>query len=150
MWFLSFIPDSFLHFIILTILVSGVGLYILGLLTNFIPVIYPFKEPIRIVSTILIVAGVYFLGGYNTEMDWRKKVEEAEAKVAAAEAKSAEVNTKIKTKIITRTKVVHDRQIVIKRELKEVEKRINEECRLDPVVTKIHNDAAINPMSIAK
>ena len=150
MWLLSFIPDSFLHFIVLAILFSGIGLYILGLFANFVPATYPYKEPIRIISTVLIIAGAYFLGGYNTEMDWRQKVKEAEAKVAAAEAKSAEVNTKIKTKIITRTKVVHDRQIIVRRELQQVEKQINAECTLDPIVNKIHNDAAKNPMSVAK
>jgi len=150
LWFLSFISDSLLHFVTLAILFSGIVLYIIGLLANFVPATYPYREFIKIASTLLIVIGVYFVGSYENEMAWRKKVEEAEAKVAAAEAKSAEVNTKIKTKIVTRTKVVHDHQIIVRQELQQVEKQINAECTLDPIVNKIHNDAAKNPMSVAK
>ena len=45
---------------------------------------------------------------------------------------------------------IYDHQIIVRRELQQVEKQINAECTLDPIVNKIHNDAAKNPMSVAK
>lgn len=145
MWFLNFIPDSLLQFAILSVLFTGIGLYILGIFINFFPVFYPYKEPIRILATILIVAGVYGEGSYANEMSWRMKIAEAQAKIAQAEAKSAEVNTVIETKIVKQKQIVHDKQIVIQKEIQVNEKLIDAECKLNPVVITILNDAATNP-----
>jgi len=88
---------------------------------------------------------VYGEGSYSNEMAWRMKVAEAQAAVAAAEAKSAEVNTVIQTKIVKQKQIVHDKQIVVQKEIQQVEKQIDAECKLDPVVVKILNEAATNP-----
>jgi len=150
MWLLHFLPDSLIHGIILLTLYFGVGLYIIGILGNFLRFLAPYKEIIRIISTILIIVSIYFYGSYNTEMEWRKKVAEAQAKVAIAEAKSQQVNTVIETKIVNQTKVIHDKQIVIQHEIQTVEKQIDSECKLDPVVIKIVNEAAENPNGVKK
>ena len=86
MWFLNFIPDSLLHEFIIIVLAAGAGLYVIGLLINFIPPLYPYKEMIRIVGTILMVAGVYGIGSYSTEMVWRARMEAAQAQVEKAMA----------------------------------------------------------------
>jgi hypothetical protein len=145
MWFLNFIPDSLLQTAILGVLFVGIGLYVLGLFINLFPPAYPYKEPIRILATILIIAGVYGEGSYFNEMSWREKLKQAQEAVAAAEQKSQQVNTVIQTKIVTQKQVVHDKQIVIQKEIQEVEKQIDKECKLDPVVIQILNEAANNP-----
>jgi len=149
-WFLSFIPDSFLHLVILSVLGTGGALYLFGLFINFFPAAYPYKEPIRILATVLMVLGVYGEGSYANEMSWRLKVAEAQAKIAEAEAKSAEVNTVIQTKIVKQKEIVHDKQIVVQKEIQINEKLIDAECKLDPIVVKILNDAAANPFGGAK
>lgn len=148
MWLLHFLPDVFLHTIIVGILFSGIGLYILGLLINFLPGIKAYKEPIKILSIVLVIIGVYFYGSYDTEMIWRKRVEEVKAKVAAAELESAKTNTVIEEKIVTQTKLIHDKQIVIQKEIQESAAQIDSECKLDPAVIKILNDAAVNPTTL--
>ena len=60
----------------------------------------------QVVSIIILLAGVYFKGGYSTEMLWRERVAEVEAKLEEAEAKSAEVNTVIETKIVNKVKEI--------------------------------------------
>ena len=150
LWILHFIPDELLQKAILFLIFVGVSLYPIGFLTNFLPGGKKYKSIIFVIATLITIAGFYFEGSYSTEMAWRKKVEEVQAKVAVAEAQAAEANTKIKTRIIKRTKVIHDRQIIVRKELQQVEKQINSECKLDPIVNKIHNDAAKNPMSIEK
>ena len=147
MWFINFIPDSVLQFAILSVLGVGVVLYILGLFLNFLPPLRPYKEPIRILATILIVVGVYGEGSYANEMSWRAKVKEAEEKVRLAEEQSKEANTVIETKIVKQKQIVHDVQVQIQKEIQVNEKVINAECKLDPIVIKILNDAATNPFS---
>ena len=145
MWFLSFIPDSFLHLVILSVLGCGCVLYVLGLFINLFPGLYPYKEPIRILGTILIVAGVYGEGSYANEMSWREKVKEVQGKLEVAQAQSETANSQIQTKIVVQKQVIHDKQIVVQKEIQVNEKLIDKDCRLDPVVIKILNDAASNP-----
>ena len=147
MWFLNFIPDSVLQFAILSVLGVGLVLYVIGLLLGFFPAFNVYKEPIRILATLLIVAGVYGEGSYANEMSWRAKVKEAEEKVRLAAEQSKEVNTVIETKIVKQKQIVHDVQVQIQKEIQVNEKIINAECKLDPVVVKILNNAATNPFN---
>ena len=146
-WFLNFIPDSVLQFAILCVLGLGAGLYVLGLFLNFLPPLRPYKELIRILATVLMVAGVYGYGSYANEMSWRAKVREAEEKVKLAEEQSKEVNTVIETKIVKQKQVIHDVQVQLQKEIQVNEKIINAECKLDPIVVKILNNAATNPFN---
>ena len=100
------------------------------------------------VGIVLLVLGVWLRGGYDTEMAWRAKVAEAEARVAAAEQKSQETNTVIEQKIVEKTKVIKgkteyitqylDREVVKKEEIvKYIEK-----CPVPKEIIDIHNQAA--------
>jgi hypothetical protein len=145
MFLLHFLPDGFLQLIINIVLLTGAGLTGIGFfLVGFIPGLRNYKTLIQIVGVILLVVGIYWKGGYGVEMEWRAKVAELEAKVAAAEVKSKEVNTIIKEKIVTKTKVIHDTKVITKQVLKEVEKRIDSECTISPEVIDILNAAARN------
>lgn len=145
MWFLSFIPDSILLLFIFSVIGAGVGLYFLGMFFNFVPTLIPHKEPIRILATLLIIAGVYFYGSYDTEMTWRKRVEEVQAKVAEAEKASDTANKKLVAKSKEKQKVRVEYYATVHERIKEVEKQIDAKCELDPAVPKLHNQAAANP-----
>lgn len=150
MWFLNFIPDSILQLAILSVLGAGAALYVFGLFINFFPPLYPYKEAIRILATVLIVCGVYGYGSYANEMSWRAKVKEAEEKVRLAEEQSKKVNTVIETKIVKQKQVIHDVQVQIQKEIQVNEKLIDAECKLDPIVIRILNQAATNPFGSTK
>ena len=98
----------------------------------------------------MLTTGVYFEGGYTTEMAWRERVREVEAKLAAAEKQSAEVNTEIVTKIVTQTKIVRERgDAIIKYVDREVVKdqeviRFVENCPIPEIIVNTHNAAAQN------
>jgi hypothetical protein len=143
MWILSFVPNELLQLAVFAIIAIGAILYVLSLLTGFIKPLAPYKEPIRIIATAFAIAGVYFYGSYSTEMDWRKRVEEAQAKVAIAEEQSKTANAKIDNKIQTRTRVVHDVQVVVKERIKEIAVRADAECKVDPEIVKSLNKAAV-------
>jgi hypothetical protein len=145
MWLLSFVPDSWLHLAVLAVLASGVGMYVLSLFVNFIPPLKIYKTPIQLIGSLLAIAGVYFYGSYATEMEWREKVKEAEAKVAIAEAKSQEVNTVIKKVYVDKIKVVHDKEIVIQEKIVHVADKMDAKCEVIPEALDILNEAAKKP-----
>jgi hypothetical protein len=142
MWILSFLPDSWLYLAVISVLTVGVSLYALSFFTKFVPPLIPYSGIVRIIGTLLVVAGIYFYGGYSTEMSWRNKVAELEEKVKASEVKAKEANTKIETVYKDRIKVVKETQVVIQERIKEVEKRIDSQCVVDSEVINILNEAA--------
>jgi len=147
MWMLSFIPDGWLQLAILGIIATGGALYIIGLLANFFPVTYSYREPIRIAATLLIICGVYFEGSYSTEMIWRARMEEAQAKIAKAEQASTEANTKLKKVHKQKQKVVKEYITTVKERIVKDASKIDAECKVAPEAIGILNDAAKNPFT---
>jgi hypothetical protein len=145
MWVLSFIPDSFLFFVVLTILFAGIGLYAFSFFTRLIPPLIPYTGIVRTLATILLIAGVYFYGSYATESEWREKVAEAQAKVDAAAVESKKVNTVIQTKVVEKVKLVKDVQLLIQEKIVEKEKIIDADCKVSPEAIDLLNQAAKRP-----
>ena len=104
----------------------------------------------QIAGILLLTLGVYFQGGYTTEMAWREKVKEVEDKLSIAEKRSAEVNTEIVTKVVTQTRIVRERgDDIIRYVDREVVKnqeviRFVENCPIPDVIINTHNAAALN------
>jgi len=73
-----------------------------------------------------------------------------EEKVAVAEQKSDDANKLIEQKSKQKIKIIHDRQIVYKERIKEIEKRIDQECKFDKDALDILNNAAVNPLKSNK
>jgi len=142
---LSFLPDSFLLWVINTILLVGLVGTLSSYFIRFIPPLFPYAGLIKTIGIVLLVAGVYFRGGYGVEMEWRARVAEVEAKVAAAEVKSKEVNTVIQKVYVDKVKIVTDTKIVIQEKIVEKEKIIDAECKVAPEAISILNEAAKTP-----
>lgn len=143
-WMFSLIPDSLVICVIDTVLLVGVVATVAGFFIKFIPFVNTYKLPIQLLGVFLLAAGLFFKGGYSTEMVWRERVAEMEKKVAEAEAKSAKTNTVIQKVYVDKVKVVKDTQYVIQERIKEVEKLIDKECKVAPEAIDIHNDSAKN------
>jgi hypothetical protein len=104
-----------------------------------------YKLPTELVGIILFGSAAFLLGGYGTEMTWRQRVAELEAKIKEAEEKSAVVNTVVKTKIVYKTKIVKETQIQYVDRIKEVAVQIDKKCEVDPAAIEILNKAAEDP-----
>jgi hypothetical protein len=146
---LSFVPDSFLYWAVNAVLVAGaIGtfftFFILHRLVRWFPAIAPYHLILQIISIVLLVAGVYFKGGYGVEMEWREKLRAAEERIKIAEQESKEANERVVIEYRDRVKVVKENVIVYRDRIKEVEKVINQECRVAPEAIDIHNAAAKN------
>ena len=147
---LAWVPDSLLLWIVHAVLIAGIigsflSFFLLHRIVMWMPALAPWHLLIQIVSITLLVGGVYFKGGYDTEAAWRAKVKEAEAKVAVAEQKSEKLNEDLKVEQKKKQKVRVEYYNTVKTQIKEVEKQINAECKLDPKVNELVNKAAKNP-----
>jgi hypothetical protein len=119
---------------------------LLGILVSFfvkfIPFINIYRTPIQIVSIIVFCTGIYWYGGYTTEMIWRDEVAKMEAKVAESEAKSKKVNKVIQKVYVDRVKVVKQDVVVVQEKIKEVEKIIDKDCKVPAEAVNLLNQAA--------
>lgn len=142
---LSWLPDSFLIWVINIILLVGVAGTVASILfkfvINYFPWIIPYRLVLQVVSVLLLIAGVYLKGGYAVEAEWRARVAELEAKIAVAEQQSKDANVKLEETIKQKNKVVKEKQVIVQTKIKEVEKIIDAECKVDPQVITILNQA---------
>lgn len=150
MWILHLLPDALIAWIVNLILLTGAVVTVAGFFVRFMPFVNTYRIPVQVAGILLLTVGVYFEGGYTTEMAWRERVQEVEAKLAAAETRSAEVNTEIVTRVVTQTKIVRERgdDIIryVDREVvrdQEVIKFV-ENCPIPDIIVNTHNAAARN------
>jgi len=151
MWILHFLPDAVILWTCNIVLLTGLLLTAAAFFIKRIPVINQYRIPAQVLGIALLVLGVYWRGGYAIEMEWRERVAEVEARVAAAEAKSAEENVKIVTKVVTKTQVIRTRgaDIVkyVDREIVKYDEKFARGgvCEIPQEFIKAHNSAAEAP-----
>jgi len=150
MWILHLLPDAAIAWIVNLILLAGAVTTVAGFFVRFIPFVNTYRIPVQVAGILLLTTGVYFEGGYSTEMAWRERVREVEAQLQVAQKQSAEVNTEIVTRVVTQTKIVRERgDDIIKYVDREVVKnqeviRFVENCPIPEIIINTHNAAALN------
>ena len=146
MWLLHFLPDSLLAFVVNTVLILGIvgftASFFFGYVAKYVPQLIPYRMIIQVVSIVLLVAGVYFKGGQAAEIQWRERVRELEAKVAVAEQQSKEANEALDAKTKEKVKVVRETQVVIQEKIKNVQVKIDSQCKITAETLDVLNDAA--------
>ena len=141
MWFLSFIPDWILQWAIHGLVILGLLLTFVGSLVKFIPVIQPYALVGRQLGIVLLVIGVFFEGGYATEMSYRARIAEMQAKIKEAEIKSAKVNEKLANEVSKNKELIKEK---VNRNAKDIEAKreaINAECKLSDDAWVLYNRA---------
>jgi len=145
MWWLAFIPDSLLQFFVHAVTIIGLAGIILGSVARHIIFIEHYGLVIRIVGAVMFVAGVFFEGGYATEMAWRARVEELQAKLAIAEQQSADANAALEVERLKKQKVITQTVTEIQERIVEKEKVINAECKISDEAEQIYRRAVKGP-----
>jgi hypothetical protein len=145
-WIFSIIPDAVLNWVYWGIIAVGLTGLFAGWLGKFIPFYGKYVEFLKPIGIALLVLGVWLRGGYDTEMAWRAKVEDAQAKVAKAEEASKDANTKLEAKIKEKVKVRTEYITTVKERIVKDTQIIDAECKVAPEAIKDLNDAAVNPL----
>ena len=154
MWLLHFLPDTFLQFIVNAVLITGIVgtvlfCFLLNKILRFFPPLAAHYKVLQIGSVIILLAGVYFKGGYATEMLWREKVKEVEAKLVLAEAESKKENVKIVERVVKKTEVIQRRGKDIVQYIDREVTKYDNTCVIPKEFVKAHNDAA-TPVEVKK
>ena len=150
MFFLHFIPDSYLQLFIDGVLGLGAVLFLIstilsGLFKRWFPAVEAYMILVHILALVLLAGGAFFKGGYETELLWRHKAEEIQAKVDKAEQESKLANNKLDKKAKQKEKVIIVRQGVNKEYIQREVAKYNKSCVIPPEFVKAHNDAAEAP-----
>ena len=144
MWILYLLPSWYTH----AVPTLGLALILVSMFLKVIPFISTYYIPLRIIGLVTLLFGIFFEGVMYSGKDLHDKIKELEAKVVAAEAKSAEVNTKIVEKIVTKQKIVKERgEDIIRYVDKEIIKydvkfAPGGQCEIPKEFITIHNKAA--------
>lgn len=147
MFILSILPEWVFH----AITIAGVLGTIVGFVLGMIPAVKTYIIPVRVISILLLSLGLYLEGGLADYKVWEAKVKEVEAKLAQAEVQSVKENTKIVTKVITKTQVVKTRgQDIVRyvdREVVKYDEKFAKGgiCEIPQEFIKAHNDSAEQP-----
>jgi hypothetical protein len=147
-WIVGLIPDNLFVWLYYLLAGLGVSLYVLSKLVTWIPMMGTYKLPAELIGVVLLVIGSYLFGSYGTEMTWRDRVRELEAKVKAAEEQSQKVNTVIETKVVEKIKVVKENVYVNREIIKEVAgKQLDASCSLPKSTISLHDSASRNEVA---
>jgi len=141
MWFLSFIPDWILQWAIHGLVILGLALTFIGSIVRFLPVIQPYALVGRQVGIVLLVIGVFFEGGYATEMSWRARVNELQAKLKEAEIQSAKANEKLANEISKNKDLIREKVNQNAKDIQAKREAINAECKLSDDAWVLYNRA---------
>ncbi len=142
MWLIQFMPTWLLDWLVDITIVLGLLTTVLSFVLTVIPVVNVYRTWFKVAGIALLVVGVYFKGGAVVEQQWRARVKELEDQVSKAEAKSATVNTVIKTRWRERVKVVKQQQVVYQDRIVKEREIIDRECKVAPEAINILNEAA--------
>jgi hypothetical protein len=144
MWILHFLPDSVILWSCNILLLTGLVLVIAGFFAHRIPLVWQYQLPFKVLGIALLVAGVYFRGGYAVEAEWRERVAEVEAKLAQAEQQSQQANVVIEKKGKDRIRVIKEKGEVIKQYIDREITKYDNTCVIPDEVVRAHNAAARN------
>jgi len=144
MWIINLIPEVVLQWLINLMIVAGLFGIFSAKIGRWIPVVDNYTRWLRPIGIVVLCAGIFLKGGYATEMAWRAKVEALEAKVKVAEEKSKQANEELTKSLNDKKNKTKEVQIVIQERIREIEKKIDADCKVDVEAIEILNDAAKN------
>lgn len=140
MWWISLIPDTWLQYFVHGTVILGLLLLIIFSIAKKVNVLVGISG--TLLGLALFLGGIFFEGGYGVEMLWREKAKELEQKIAESEQKANKRTVEIQTRVVTKIQKVHDTSVVIQERIKEIEKLIDADCRVNPEVVKLLNSGA--------
>lgn len=149
MWLLHFVPDAFLLYVVNVTLIVGaiacfLSFFVINRLLRFSPIISGYVNLLQMLSIVILLAGVYFKGSFQTEEEWRGRVAEVEAKVAIAEEQAKTATVVIDHKAEVKIKVIKERGQIVRQYVDREITKYNNTCVIPNEFVNAHNAAAKN------
>jgi len=124
----------------------GIGTWFLFGMLSKIPGVSSYSRVIKPAAIAVTVFGIFMYGGTSVAEIYQERIQEMEKRVAAAEQHSTDVTELVQTKSEQQIKFIRKTRIVYKNRIKEVEKLVDAECKIDKTALDILNNAAINSL----
>ena len=145
MLILHFLPDSIILAFCNILLFAGIVATAAGFAAHRIPVLWSYQLGFKLAGILLLVLGVYFRGGLAVETEWRERVATVEARLAQAEAASADANSQIDTRVQKQVTSIRQRMTYVKQYVDREVVRYNDQCVIPEPFINAHNAAAEAP-----
>lgn len=129
--------------------IAGAGIalyYVSGFITAW-PQFKPYGLLLKVTGIIAMFSGVFMYGGEGVSAIWQEQIKEANARVAVAEAKSAQVNTVIREKIVKEVQIVKEKTDANNQAIEAKRDSINAECKLSDDAWMLYNNASKNALA---
>jgi len=137
MWILKWLPDFVFHLIFIAGLLGLGASFVL----KFVPFFVQYRVVIQVAASIMIAVGLYMEGAISDNTAWVDRVHVMEKKMAEAEAKSADANTKLVTEIARNREKIAANQASVKQAIQQNIQAINRQCKLTDVSVEMYNQA---------
>jgi len=134
--------NSWVSYIVHAALIAGVIGSFFGSIVARIPVVGNYGAIVKAIAMPLLIVSIFAEGYLFASKSWIEEAKKFEEKVKIAEKQSQETNAKLGQALADKNNSVKQQQIVIQEKIKEVEVKVNAECKIAPDVVKILNDAA--------
>lgn len=134
--------NSWISYIVHAALLVGVIGTFFGSIVARIPVIGNYGAIVKGIAAPLLLVAIFAEGYLFASKSWIEETKKFEAKVKIAEQQAKDTNEKLGKALSDKNSAVKQQQIVIQEKIKEVEVKVNAECKIAPEVVKILNDAA--------
>ena len=138
LWLLS----SWISYIVHAALIVGVVGTFFGSILNKVPFINNYASILRAIALPLFIVAVFAEGYLYASKSWIEEAKKYEEKVKVAEQQSKDANTKLSKELADKNKEIKQQQVIIKEKIKEVQVKVNAECKVAPEAINIHNEAA--------
>jgi enamine deaminase RidA (YjgF/YER057c/UK114 family) len=138
MWILKWLPDFVFHLIFLAGLLGLGASFVL----KFVPFVAQYRVVIQVAASILIAVGLYMEGAISDNTAWVERVHALEKKVAESEARSADANTQLVSRLAAKQKEIAAVQADAHNRVQQAAAAIDAVCTVPATVISILNDAA--------
>lgn len=142
LWLLNTFPTWVFH----GILFIGVMALFVTAVTSKIPVVSAYSLELRVVSLLMIIAGLMLEGAISLQKDYFLKEAALKEKLHIAETNAANAVTKVVEQIVYRDKVIVTQGTNVVTYIDKWHDAIDNNCTLSTEAINVHNAAAKSPV----
>lgn len=114
----------------------------IGFCLSYLALLKPYQLLLKISGLVVVACALFILGMLHADHTWQAAARELEAKVAAAEARSQQVNEVVKEKLVTRTQIIKQRGADVIQYIDREVTKADAGCVISPEFVEAHNSAA--------